>query len=140
MRKLLIWSSILVFCVFCLIVSIQCKPLIPDPNIILKGLEETLKELPPPEEGWVVIDQDGYIWEYWTMRGDVLVTLGRCEYTYMRVSGVEIWRGTYHWSERDLYMGSPIQAETEGLHECTEWIMHHAIGDYYVEFGTNGAG
>ena len=105
-----------------------------DPLGIMEGLEQELEAQEANEwikNGWIPIDEPGYTWEYWARtRYDNIEVVARCEYTYMKVSGVEKWRGTYYGTPTDFYWNDPPVARLDNLSGCVEWVNHHKNGDY----------
>jgi hypothetical protein len=107
-----------------------------DPLNILQGVENELKVQAPQDQrkvGWFVQDDDGYLWEYRARaRYDNIQVLATCEYTYMRVSGVEKWRGTYYGTPTDMYWNDPPVARLDNLVGCFNWVNHHMNGDQFI--------
>jgi hypothetical protein len=83
--------------------------------------------------GWVPVDDAGYHWEYRVRaRYDNIQTLAKCEYTYMKVSSIEQWRGAYYGTPTDFYESDPPVATVDGLSGCVSWVNHHMNGDYFI--------
>jgi hypothetical protein len=90
-------------------------------------------EVPEKRTGWVVQDNDGYVWEYHAQRGEsVIEVVARCNYTFVKYSGVEEWQGVYYGTPTDFYWSDPPTKVTDGLSGCVSWVNHHLNGDYYI--------
>jgi hypothetical protein len=90
-------------------------------------------EVPEKRTGWIVQDDNGFVWEYHAQRGVTAIeVVARCSYTYMKISGVEKWHGTYYGTPTDFYESDPPVRETDGLSGCVTWVNHHMNGDYYI--------
>ena len=125
MRKLLFTLLILGF--------LGCATVPTVGDSILDGM---MKQLEEPEEppveienrDWYPMDVDGYAWGLQDATG---VLIGRCYYTYMRVSSVEQWRGVFYQKTTDFSWNPYYSVQTDGLYECVNWVEQLALGGYY---------
>lgn len=83
---------------------------------------------------WVALDQDGYVWEYRALaKYDDTQVVARCEYQYIKINGVEQWRGIYYNSGTDFdNKFFPQKAYLENLASCVKWVNHFMYGDFYL--------
>jgi hypothetical protein len=82
------------------------------------------------KRGWFVGDDDGYIWY---LQGDGGELIGKCSYSYIKVMGVEEWHAVFYQQSHDIESFGPyIEATTEGLYECANWVEQYALGGYYL--------
>lgn len=85
---------------------------------------------------WVQL-AEGMIWEYHAVRNGNTQVVARCEYQYVRLSGVRWWRGTYFNKTWDFFSGGfedgfITETELPELCGCVEWVNHFMLGDYYI--------
>ena len=119
-----------------LLINTGCATVHKDPLGIMEQLEQELETEEVNEwrkNGWVPIDKSGYYWEYWARtRYNNVEIVAKCVYTYIKVSGVEKWKGTYYGTPTDLYWSDPPMSRLDGLHSCISWVNHHMNGDYFI--------
>jgi hypothetical protein len=110
-----------------------------DPLGIFAILDQELEKdaAPVNKKGWVVQDEDGYLWEFWAPQGRATIVLARCEYSYMKITGVEKWIGRYYNQTTSLW-GDGMRnrphwdPNLQGLSGCVSWVEHFMYGDYYI--------
>lgn len=109
-----------------------------DPLGIFAMLDKELeKETVKIDKGWVVQDEDGWVWEYWAPQGKATIVLARCEYSFVRYQGIEHWTGTYYNQVTSFWgfgmLNRPqYQPDLEGLVGCVSWVENFMYGDYYI--------
>lgn len=100
------------------------------------GLYEEEYTIPEDKPlGWVPRTESGNHWSYWVLRGRERVLLASCDYSYMKVRGIELWNGTYYNITDDFayYNGQPlIESGLENLCGCVSWVNKFLNGDYYI--------
>ena len=84
----------------------------------------------PNGMGWSSINDDGYFWVYRTEQG----IQATCTYTYMKVSGVEQWKGKINKKQTSFYGGTGTVAkwDLENLVGCVEWVEDYLMGGYWL--------
>jgi hypothetical protein len=87
---------------------------------------------------WVPVDKNGNTWELVTNghRIGTDLIIAKCEYTYMKVRGIRLWRGVYYMGVTDFFGGGFDKDfkrgdDLEELHGCVEWVNKQLLGDYY---------
>ena len=103
---------------------------------VMEGLEGPRFEenwKPKIEEGWQPVTQDGNHWSLYAPIGGNLNLIATCDYSYMKVSGVEKWRGRYFGMTSDLHFhGYVFDSELQNLSGCVEWVKMFYYGDYSI--------
>ena len=103
------------------------------------NLEEPTKPAPQPEEnwkpnlngmGWSAMLPSGNLWVYRTERG----IQASCNYQYMKISGVEQWRGKMLKMKTSFMQETEIvqQSGLQNLSGCVEWVENHLKGGYWI--------
>lgn len=135
MRRLLFFILGFVLA-FAMLINMGCATVQKTPLGIMKELKNELKIQAPQDSrkvGWVAIDKDGYRWEYHAKaKYNNTQVLATCTYTYMRISGVERWKGTYHGTSTDFYWKDPPVARLDNLVGCFNWVNHHMNGNHFI--------
>jgi hypothetical protein len=93
------------------------------------------RAIPQLHLGWNSMGETGHHWTYLCKnRNDIFVELARCEYQYIKIKGVEMWRGTYFGKMTSFQMKKDpfTKGRLDGLYRCVEWVRHHRIGDWYI--------
>lgn len=86
---------------------------------------------------WVQMDSYGYVWELHDKRARYTQVVARCSYSFMRISGIERWRGIYFNKSMD-FSGNGLDdrfvdnSDLDGLCGCVEWVYHFLFGDLYI--------
>ena len=79
--------------------------------------------------GWSSMNDDGYFWIYRTEQG----IIATCTYTYMKIMGVEKWKGKMAKMPTDFMLDQVIQDDDlDNLSGCVEWVNFYLIGGYYL--------
>jgi len=135
--KRFLWFCLGLVIMTALLVNTGCVTVQKERFLLMDMLEEELENEGQREAerkvGWTVIDEDGYHWEYRVLaRWDNIQVLAVCEYTYMKVSGVEKWRGTYYGTPTDFYWKDPPVSRVDNLSGCFDWVNHHMNGDHFI--------
>jgi len=86
---------------------------------------QELSSRPIATVGWVVMDDDGYNWQLRSDSIDGLKVVGHC----YKIKNS--WLGIYLMNKTD-FSYPRIDRELRSLHDCVEWVEHHAYGDYYI--------
>jgi hypothetical protein len=110
-------SAILIFSLGCA----TTRPIAPTEQV-------DIPEVKIIQRGWFPMDKDGYSWVLQDSKGTMI---GRCYYTYMRISGSEQWAGVFYQKTTDFSFKPFYEARTDGLAECVGWIESLAMGGYY---------
>jgi hypothetical protein len=109
---------------------------------ILDGLMSEL-ELEGPKKSYQVPEDVQAGWQptgisgnHWILRGFIggkLTVLARCDYSYMRVMGVEKWKGIYYGMTDDISFGDPVShPDLRNLSGCVDWVKMFYYGDYSI--------
>jgi hypothetical protein len=92
-------------------------------------LPKTRQWVPPGGFGWTPLTEDGYHWIFRTEQG----IQATCQYQYMRVQDVEMWKGTMHKMTTDFMSDQSVQESgLSNLSGCVDWVNHHLYGGYYL--------
>ena len=85
----------------------------------------------PDELGWVSINDDGNFWVFRTEQG----IIATCTYTYMKVSGIELWKGKMNNMRTDFgFDGAWVATDLDNLAGCVEWVSRQLMGGYYIGY------
>lgn len=83
--------------------------------------------------GWVARNDSGNEWDYWINYEGVRTVLATCEYSYMRVVGVEKWKATYHgMSDSRMHHGPVYDFNRDNMCGCFDWVQRFIVGHYYM--------
>jgi hypothetical protein len=111
-----------------------------DPFGIFKGMEEELKgeqykDYKPSktDTGWIARSDDGNHWDFYVKKEKGRARLASCDYQYMKVYGVEMWKGKYYGMTDSMNFHGPVFAtELPNLVGCVKWCDKFTYGDYYI--------
>lgn len=86
--------------------------------------------VPPGGFGWIPLFDDGNFWMYRTESG----IQAECNYQYMKIMGVEQWRGRMLNMYTDFMAGSDRFEESglSNLSGCVAWVENNLMGGYYL--------
>jgi hypothetical protein len=74
------------------------------------------------------------VWNLHIIEGGHLVPLAQCRYQYVKVGGVEMWKGSYFagYTELEPFGHYLVMRDLENLSGCVEWVEHQVLGDYFI--------
>jgi len=109
-------------------------------NDILEGM---MNELEGPNQSYQVPEDVQAGWQptsdsgnHWVLRGFLggkLTILATCDYTYMKIMGVEKWKGRYFGMTDDMNFHGPVwNNDLENLVGCVDWVKNFYYGDYSI--------
>ncbi len=85
------------------------------------------------QAGWQPTSESG---NHWVLRGFIggkLNILARCDYTYIKIRGVERWKGRYYGMKDELNFDDPVSNhDLKELSGCVEWVKMFYYGDYSI--------
>jgi hypothetical protein len=87
------------------------------------------------EKGWTSIHDNGNLWNLYVIANGHLVVLAQCRYQYVKVMGVEMWRGVYFAGRDDMnpFDHFLVRRSLENLSGCVEWVDNQVLGGFYVK-------
>ena len=99
----------------------------------LEGPSQTYQVPEGIHRGWSPTSESGNHWVLRDYIGGKLHILARCDYTYMKVMGVEKWKGKYYGMTDDLNFDKPVSNyELDELSGCVDWVKMFYYGDYTI--------
>jgi hypothetical protein len=99
----------------------------------LEGPRESYQVPTEIQRGWMPSSESG---NHWVLRDYIfgkLTILAKCDYTYMTISRVERWKGTYLGMNDSMGWHEPVfNSELEELAGCVAWVKMFYYGDYSI--------
>jgi hypothetical protein len=126
---------------FAMLINMGCVTV---QSSILDGMLDELGETYQQAEGTYQVPEDVQAgWQptsdfgnHWVLRGYIgghLTILAKCDYTYMKIRGVEKWRGTYFGMKESFKWHGPVfDKNLDNLVGCVDWVKMFYYGDYMI--------
>jgi len=137
MRRLIFFVTGFVIA-FALLINMGCAT-VAGSNILdgmlgeLEGNQQTYQVPEDIQRGWMPTSDSG---DHWVLRdyiGGKLNLIATCDYTYMKIRGIEIWKGKYFGMTDDLNFHGPVFDDNlENLAGCVDWVKNFYYGDYSI--------
>lgn len=137
MRRLLFFA---IGFVLATVLVFSCGCAVNDPLGIFNELEQELNGEQYDEDweaerevGWQAIDQSGNHWVLYVPNDDGVLRIASCDYSYMKIRGVEKWKGQYYGMVDSMNHHGPVfDNDLENLVGCVTWVERFLYGDFYI--------